>query len=220
MFNHRTVLSCLVAVLPLLVACSAEPASTPTSVSAIAAATPASLPSSEPAPSPGPAHAVGATEQSSPDQGPAPTESVGTFPISTPSIQASDSSSRPTGAASPAVDPTEAPNTENPHDKATIQRMVHEYWGYFNAYDPDRALAMLEPHYRAAEDPLIRKDIGRMKLFRVKLEVSVEKPPARNADGDYETYLTLKTPVDSRRLLMVFRQIGEQWWIAFSGEVD
>lgn len=79
---------------------------------------------------------------------------------------------------------------------------------------------MLEPGYRTQEEESIRSDIGRMKLFRVKLDVSEESPPSLNADGDYETYLSVKTPVDTRKVLMVFRQIDGQWWIVFSGEVE
>ena len=67
---------------------------------------------------------------------------------------------------------------------------------------------------------LIRRDIGRMKLFRVKLEVTEETTPTLNENGDYETYLSLKTPIDSRTVLMVFRHIDGQWWIVFSDEPD
>ena len=58
--------------------------------------------------------------------------------------------------------------------------MIEEYWGAFNDYDADHALSMLEAGYRAAEKELIRRDIGRMKLFRVKLEVSEETAPTLN----------------------------------------
>jgi len=90
----------------------------------------------------------------------------------------------------------------------------------FNEYDIDQAITMLEPGYRAQEEEPIRKDIGTMKLFRVKLEVSEETPPTPNVNGDYETYLSMKTPVDTRRVLMVFRRIDGQWWIVFSDEVE
>ena len=95
-----------------------------------------------------------------------------------------------------------------------------DYWVALNDYDVDLALTMLEANYRAQEEELIRSDIGQMKLFRVKLEVSEDTPPTINTDGDYETYLSLKTPVDTRRALMVFRNIDGQWWIVFSGEVE
>ena len=30
----------------------------------------------------------------------------------------------------------------------------------------------------------------------------------------------MSTPIDSRRLLMVFRRLEGQWWIVFSDEVE
>ena len=105
-------------------------------------------------------------------------------------------------------------------DIETVRAIVAAYWKSLNDYDVDHAITMLEPAYRAAEEELIRKDIGRMKLFRVKLDVSEETPPTLNENGDYETYLSLKTPVDTRRVLMVFRQIDGAWWIVSSGEVE
>ena len=114
-----------------------------------------------------------------------------------------------------------APGNNNPDDDLTaIRLMVKEYWEALNDYEVDRALPMLEESYRAAEEELIRKDIGAMKLFRVKLGVTEETSPTLNDNGDYETYLSLKTPIDNRRVLMVFRRIEGQWWIVFSGEVD
>ena len=100
-----------------------------------------------------------------------------------------------------------------------MTQMVEVYWGAFNAYDADLALSMLEENYRADEEELIRRDIGRMKLFRATLEVSEEKPLALNEAGDYEIYLKLATPVDTRRVKMVFRRIEGQWRIVFSDEV-
>jgi hypothetical protein len=105
-------------------------------------------------------------------------------------------------------------------DLAIIQGIIEEYWAALNDYDVDHAITMLEESYREAEEELIRSDIGRMKLFRVKLGVSEETPLTLNAEGDYETYLTVKTPVDSRRVLMVFRHIDGQWWIVFLDEVE
>ncbi len=105
-------------------------------------------------------------------------------------------------------------------DVATIGEMVEAYWAAFNAYDADVAISMLEASYRAAEEELIRRDIGRMKLFRVRLDVSEETPLTLNEEGNYETYLKITTPVDSRRLLMIFRRTGGQWRIVFSDEIE
>lgn len=121
----------------------------------------------------------------------------------------------------PTPSPTQPEPTHAPPEQevAEIRQIVEAYWIAFNEYDVNHAVTMLEPGYRAQEEELIRSDIGRMKLFRVKLEVSEETPPSLNEDGDYETYLSMKTPVDTRRVRMVFRRIDGQWWIVFSGEV-
>ena len=105
-------------------------------------------------------------------------------------------------------------------DIAEIRQIVAEYWKAMNEYNVDHAITMLEPAYRAQEEELIRKDIGRMKLFSVTLDVSEETLPTMNAGGDYETYLSVKTPIDTRTLLMVFRRTEGQWWIVYSDEVD
>ena len=120
----------------------------------------------------------------------------------------------------PTVTPTPTAADTTAEGVAVIRAIVEAYWTALNDYDVDRALPMLEPDYRAAEEELIRSDIELMERFRVKLDISEEIPPALNADGDYETYLTLKTPVDTRRLLMVFRPIDGEWWIVFSDEVE
>ncbi len=110
--------------------------------------------------------------------------------------------------------------TSEAEEVEAIRRIITQYWEALNEYDVDHAITMLEPAYRAAEEEQIRRDIGRMKMFRAKLGVSEESPPTLNAEGDYETYLSVKTPVDTRRVLMVFRQIDGAWWIVYSEEVD
>ena len=120
----------------------------------------------------------------------------------------------------PSFTPGTGSGTSEAEELEAIRRIITRYWEALNDYDVDHAITMLEPAYRAAEEELIRKDIGRMKLFRVKLGVSEESPPTLNAEGDYETYLSVKTPVDTRRVLMVFRQIDGVWWIVFSGQVE
>ncbi len=130
---------------------------------------------------------------------------------------------RPTRAPGtvPTTEPVEPASTPDPDtDIAHIRQLVEAYWGAWNDYDADRALAMLEEGYRALEDELIRKDMGRLKLFRVKLEVSEKSPPRLNAGGDYETHLTLGTPIDSRTVLMVFRRLEGRWWIVYSDEEE
>ena len=111
-------------------------------------------------------------------------------------------------------------SNDSPEDVAAIRLMAEKYWEALNDYDVDRAMPMLEPGYRSLEEEQIRKDIGRMKIFRVKLGVSEDTPPTLNQDGDYETYLKLETPIDTRRVLMIFSSINDQWLITYSDEVD
>lgn len=138
-----------------------------------------------------------------------------------PTHQADPQKSGADVEADPAPTPTRLPPTPDPDaDLAAIRLIIEEYWAALNDYDVDHAITMLEENYRTAEEELIRKDIGRMKLFRVKLGVTEQSAPTLKDDGDYETYLSLKTPIDTRRVLMVFRRIQGQWWIVFSGEVE
>ena len=125
----------------------------------------------------------------------------------------------PTATATPRPPPEPTPTGDPAADIAAIRAIVVAYWEAFNDWDAGRALSMLEPAYRAGEDPLIRRDIDRMEQFGVRLEVSEETPPTLNDDGDYETYVTMVTPIDTRRLRMVFRRIDGAWWIVFSGVV-
>ena len=156
---------------------------------------------------------------------PAPTEPSAT-PTTPPATRAANpgppATARPT--PSPTATATPAPPTPDEdtaaNDVADIRRIVYDYWVALNDYDVDLALTMLEDGYRAQEEESIRSEIGQLKLFRAKLEVSEETQPALNANGDYETYLTIGTPVDTRRVMMVFRRIDGQWWIVFSEEVE
>lgn len=144
---------------------------------------------------------------------------------STATLQPTATGASPAATAEPAT-PAPPPASPTPESNgasdevAAIRKIVKEYWEALNEYDVDRAILMLEPGYRSQEEQLIRRDIGRMKLFRVRLQVSEETPPTLNGNGDYETYLTLKTPVDTRRAKMIFSRIDGQWWIIFSGQIN
>ncbi len=208
-----------------LVACQGEPAPTPTSISNSEAAQPVPA---EPTPTPTIPPTPGAAS---------PADSPGTFPLplTPPPPTLPPTATPPARQTVSAPTPTQSPQTKTPastplpdshagptahNNVEAIRRIVDEYWKALNDYDVDHAIPRLEPGYRTAEEELIRKDIGRMKLFRVKLEVSEETPPTLNEDGDYETYLSVETPIDSRRVLMVFRRIDGAWWIVFSDEVE
>ena len=189
-----------------------------------------------PAPTPnipiGPAATEPATATSTPPTA-TPPPTVAPSPANTPTQPPATraATTRPAAAVRPTETPpptaTEPPATATPaapesdaEEVAAIRRIVYDYWVALNDYDVDLALTMLEDGYRAQEEESIRSDIGQLKLFRAKLEVSEETPPAINAEGDYETYLTLGTPVDTRRVLMVFRHIDGRWRIVFSGEIE
>ena len=220
MLRNRVVLLSMLALLAVLAACRGEPATPSGNASVAAADRPAPTPTGPPATLPATATRIPSTPPG-PSPGSAPTESVGTFPVATSSVPVSVKVAEPTEIPTPTVEPspTSPPDTTE-EDIATILRIIDEYWEAFNDYDVDRAVTMLEEGYRADEEDPIRKDIGRMKLFRVKLGISEETPLTLNETGHYETYLTVKTPVDERRLLMVFRKLDGQWWIVFSGIVD
>ena len=200
------------AALFLLTACGEEPTGTTDNSPTV--------PAVQPSPT------VAATVQPTPTTAPAP---VATAEAATDAPTAVRVRPEPTAVpASPTTAPTDPPtplptdSTEgNPEeDVAEIRRMIEAYWQAFNDYDANLALSMLEEGYRSLEDELVRNDIGRLKLFRVKLEVTEESPPTPNADGEYETLIRMKTPVDSRQVRMVFRKIQGQWWIVYSNPAE
>ena len=219
MLRYQIVLLSILPLLAFMTACKGEPASTPGNASTAGSPRPASAtnappptPTSVPAtstPIPEGNNSTGAAES--------PTTIAPAAPLQ---VKSTESVANPTLPPATPESATPTPLVENPQDVATIKQMIKEYWEALNDYDVDRAILMLEKSYRAAEEELIRGDIGRMKLFRVKLGMSEETPLALNDDGDYETYLNAKTPIDTRRVFMVFRKIDRQWWIVFSGEVE
>lgn len=203
-------LPAILAAIIILAACGREPAPTPnipvSPPTPPAAATATTTPADTPAP------AAAATATAAPADMPTPPA-----PADTPTPpQATGAATAPT--APPTATPAPAPPESDPEAVAAIRRIVYAYWTALNRYDVDSAITMLEHGYRAQEEEAIRSDIGRMKLFGATLEVSEETPPTVNADGNYETYLTLRTPVDTRRALMVFSHIDGRWQIIFSGE--
>ena len=201
MLRRKIILVGVVAVLTLLLACRGEPTPSPTK-----AATP---PAVQPAPTEPPATLPQATAKAH--------RTAAQVRISQPT-QPFTPTIASTGTPSPT--PIPASTSDSAGDVAAIRQMVAKYWEAFNEYDVDLAVTMLEPSYRAQEEELIRDDIGWMKLFRVTLDVSEKTPPTINDDGDYETYLSIKTPIDTRTVLMVFGHIKGQWWIVYSNPVE
>ena len=220
MLRHKIVLLSMLALLSFIAACRGEPPATSSSAPVAAASRSAPLPT-EPPPKLTPTPTYTPSTPTEPPPGPRPTEPIGTFPLATNSPPATEKPPGATEMSTPTTEP--APTTANSpaeDDVAAIHQIIQGYWEALNDYDVDRAITMLEEGYRAAEEELIRKDIGRMKLFRVKLGITEETPLALNEEGNYETYLSVKTPVDTRMVLMVFRKIDGQWWIVFSDQVD
>ena len=224
MLRHKLILVGALAVLMLLLACRGEqtPSSSKTPTPPAVRPTPTEPPSTLPqdsAAKPGINAPTVATisPAAMPASGPTPPKAV-LIRISPTKRLLTPTALPP--AETPSTTPGTPPAREAADDVAEIRRIVTEYWEALNEYDVDRAVTMLEPGYRAQEEELIRKDIGRMKLFRVKLEVSEDAPPTLNADGDYETYLSIGTPIDTRTVLMVFRRIEGRWWIVYSDEIE
>ena len=217
MKRKLTLLGMMAAVI-LLLACGAEPSPSavtdPTAPPARATATP------PPTIPPTAASAPGPTIVASPVLAPTPTEPAGAAAATRERPEPTPVPASTETATTVPPTPTVAPERNPEEDVLEIRRIIAEYWNALNDYDVDHALTMLEEGYRAQEEEPIRKDIGRMKLFRVKLGVSEKSPPTLNADGDYETLLGLKTPVDSREARMVFRKIEGRWWIVYSGQVN
>ena len=221
MLNLRIILIGAMATLTLLLACRGAPAPPPNETPTPPSIRPSPLePPATRLQEPAESRSINATTAavvrsaaSAPNPLPTPTVApVPHTPAQAPPTPATAAPAETPSATHPARDASD--------DVAEIRRIIAAYWEALNNYDVDHAITMLEPSYRAQEEELIRKDIGRMKLFRVKLELSEETPPAINDDRDYETYLSLRTPIDTRRVLMVFRLIEGRWWIVYSNEVE
>jgi hypothetical protein len=143
-------------------------------------------------------------------------------------------SDRPSATETPTAPATTLPTSppSSPNEEAlkpttgdgdaveSIRETAFLYWEVFNSYEAEQVLAFLEPGYRATEEDLIRRDIGLMKLFGVKLGVSEESAPALMESGEWEMYLRMDTPTGTKRIRMNFAPNGDGWWITFSDEVD
>ena len=143
---------------------------------------------------------------SAPVEDPKPT----TIPVADPELT-------PVPADDP--QPTSVPADEAEEVDA-LRQMAFDYWEAFNAYDADRVLEFLEEGYGQEREEKIRGDIGRLKLFSVQLGVTEESPPSRVDEYEREMYLTMKEPLGTRRIRMAFREVGGEWKITFSEEVE
>ena len=120
------------------------------------------------------------------------------------------------------ADPTATPEPSAQLDVADInavRELAFAFWEAYNAYDPDKALSYLEETYRQERDVPLRENVATIKLFSVKLEMSEESPPHMIGDGEWEMHMTMKTPLDVRRIRMSFRKVEGEWKLTFAEQV-
>ena len=120
------------------------------------------------------------------------------------------------GTSTAASVPTAALGTDE--DVETIRRLAFDYWTAFNDYDKERVLSYLEDSYRAEREGELGKDIGRLKLFSVKLGVSQLTPPRLTGVGEGEMVLLMEEPLGTRQIRMAFRKIDGEWKITHAEE--
>ena len=122
----------------------------------------------------------------------------------------------PTSVPAADLQPTSVPAEE----ADVLRQLAFAYWRAFNAYDADTVLGYLEKSYRQQREEEVRSEIGRLKLFSVQLGVTEESPPSIVDEDEWEMYLTMKEPLGTRRIRMAFREVGGEWKITFSEEVE
>ena len=147
-----------------------------------------------------------------------------------PSPQPEPQEAEPT--ATPEPSPESEPQTADPtttpepspqldiEDINALSKLAFAFWDAYNAYDGDKTLGYLEESYRQLRGEEIRDNIGLMKLFGVKLELSEESPPHIISDGEWEMHMTMKEPLGTRRIRMAFRQVEGEWKIVFAEQVQ
>ena len=147
-----------------------------------------------------------------------------------PSPQPEPQEAEPT--ATPKPSPQSEPQTADPtttpepspqldiEDINALSKLAFAFWDAYNAYDGDKTLGYLEESYRQLRGEEIRDNIGLMKLFGVKLELSEESPPHMISDGEWEMHMTMKEPLGTRRIRMAFRQVEGEWKIVFAEQVQ
>ena len=139
-------------------------------------------------------------------------------PTATPTLAPTPT---PTLTPTPLATATPTPTPPSASDVAdTLRQLAFAYWEAFNSYDADKALGYLEEAYRQERESVIRKEIGQIKFFRVKLGVSEESPPQMAGPGEAEMFLTMKEPLGSRRIHMRFREVEGEWKITYAQEVE
>ena len=111
-------------------------------------------------------------------------------------------------------------NSENIEDLEEMRRLAFAYWEAFIAYDPDTTLSYLEENYLTEREETVRSEIGRIKRFKVKLQVTEESPPQLIGTDEGEMFLRMREPLGTRSIRMAFRKLEGQWKITFAQEVE
>jgi len=128
---------------------------------------------------------------------------------------------------SASADASSSTATEQQEDKTgdasstvdTLRQMAFDYWEAFNSFEADKVLAFLEDTYRLEREEEIRTDIGRIKTFGVRLEVSEQIPP--QVDGDKAVmFLLMKEPLGIRRIQMSYLKVDGDWKLTYSEEAE
>jgi hypothetical protein len=109
---------------------------------------------------------------------------------------------------------------EDTVEVTALRELAFQYWNAVNDYDIDSVLAFLESTYRAQREEQIREDIARLEQFSVELGVTEHLPPHLAVSGQWEMYLFMETPIDTRRLRMAYLKDGDRWWITHAEEVE
>jgi hypothetical protein len=105
-------------------------------------------------------------------------------------------------------------------DVGALRRLALDYWAAFNAYDEEKVLSYLEEGYRAERESEIRKDIGQIRTFNVKLQVSEKSAPQLVSADLGQMTLELKEPLGTRTILVAFIKLDGEWKIAFAEEIE
>ena len=128
--------------------------------------------------------------------------------------------SAPASAAPTSVTEQQSDETEDAASTmGMLRQMAFDYWEAFNSFEAEKVLAFLEDAYRLEREEEIRTDIGRIKTFGVKLEVSEQIPP--RIDGDEAVmFLLMKEPLGIRRIQMSYLKVDDNWKVTYSEEAE
>jgi hypothetical protein len=77
----------------------------------------------------------------------------------------------------------------SPQDEAAVRQLGTAYWKAYNAYEPDAALACLEPSYRASRAGAIRDEIGQIRFFGVKFGIAEKSAPVAVGPATAELFV-------------------------------